>query len=50
MNLVNSENKAIPLSFDNTAYTIGFEPQIGPSFTSIDNRYSYRRFYIKEDG
>ena len=48
--LQNSENKAIPLAFDNTAYTIGFEPQIGPSFTSIDNRYSYRRFYIKEDG
>ncbi|HRV23822.1 MAG TPA: membrane protein insertase YidC [Sphaerochaeta sp.] len=50
VNLVNSENKAIPLAFDNTAYTIGFEPQIGPSFTSIDNRYSYRRFYIREDG
>lgn len=50
VNLVNSENKAIPLSFDNVAYTLGFEPQIGPSFTSIDNNYSYRRFYVKEDG
>jgi YidC/Oxa1 family membrane protein insertase len=46
----NSENKAIPLSFENFAYTLAFEPQIGPSFTSLDNNYNYRRFYIKEDG
>ena len=46
----NSENKAIPLSFENYAYTLAFEPQIGPSFSSLDNNYNYRRFYIKEDG
>ncbi len=46
----NSVNKAVPLSFENAAYTLAFEPQIGPSFTSLDNNYNYRRFYIKEDG
>jgi YidC/Oxa1 family membrane protein insertase len=46
----NSENKAVPLSFENFAYTLAFEPQIGPSFTSLDNNYNYRRFYVKEDG
>ncbi|MDD3056738.1 MAG: membrane protein insertase YidC [Sphaerochaeta sp.] len=46
----NSENKAVPLSFENFAYTLAFEPQIGPSFTSLDNNYNYRRFYTKEDG
>ncbi|MGE4583080.1 MAG: membrane protein insertase YidC [Sphaerochaeta sp.] len=45
----NSVNKAVPLSFENFAYTLAFEPQIGPSFTTLDN-YNYRRFYIKEDG
>ncbi|AEV29709.1 membrane protein insertase, YidC/Oxa1 family, N-terminal domain protein [Sphaerochaeta pleomorpha str. Grapes] len=49
--LVNSENKSIPLSYENFAYTLGFEPQIGPSFSSLpNNNYNYRRFYIKEDG
>jgi len=46
----NSVNKAVPLSFENAAYTLAFEPQIGPSFASLDNNYNYRRFYIKEDG
>ncbi len=46
----NSMNKAIPLLFDNSAYTLAFEPQIGPSFASLDKSYNYRRFYIKEDG
>ena len=46
----NSVNKAVPLSFDNFAYTLAFEPQIGPSFASLDNNYNYRRFYIREDG
>lgn len=36
-----------PLSFDGSAYTIGFEPQIGPQFTQMKNdAYNYRRFYI----
>ena len=46
----NSVNKAIPLVYDNSAYTLAFEPQIGPSFASLDKNYNYRRFYIKEDG
>ncbi|MDT4762458.1 membrane protein insertase YidC [Sphaerochaeta sp. PS] len=51
VNLKNSINKSIPLSFENYAYTLGFEPQIGPSFTSApNNNYNYRRFYVKEDG
>ncbi|AEC01249.1 membrane protein insertase YidC [Parasphaerochaeta coccoides] len=45
----NSENKAVPLSFDNNAYTLAFEPQIGPAFEKLDN-YNYRRLYIRNDG
>jgi len=51
ISMQNSVNKSIPLSFENFAYTLAFEPQIGPSFTSAPtNNYNYRRFYIKEDG
>ncbi|MDY0287787.1 MAG: membrane protein insertase YidC [Sphaerochaeta sp.] len=51
INMQNSVNKSIPLSFENFAYTLAFEPQIGPSFTSApNNNYNYRRFYVKEDG
>ena len=51
INMQNSVNKSIPLSFENFAYTLAFEPQIGPSFTSAPTtNYNYRRFYIKEDG
>ncbi len=47
----NSVNKAIPFNFENSAYTLAFEPQIGPSFeTMSNNNYSYRRFYTKYDG
>ncbi len=47
----NSVNKEIPLNFENNAYTLAFEPQIGPSFETIsNNNYSYRRFYVKYDG
>lgn len=36
-----------PLSFDSAVYTLGFEPQIGPSFNQMKNdNYNYRRFYI----
>ncbi|MBO4388840.1 MAG: membrane protein insertase YidC [Spirochaetales bacterium] len=36
-----------PLDFDGYAYTLGFEPQIGPTFTQMKNdNYNYRRFYI----
>lgn len=34
------------LSEKEYAYTIGFEPQVGPSFTVLkNNNYDYRRFY-----
>jgi YidC/Oxa1 family membrane protein insertase len=39
-----------PLDFNGTAYTIGFEPQLGPAFESLDNRYAYRRFYTYAGG
>ena len=48
--MTNSVNKAIPLVYENSAYTLAFEPQIGPSFASLDKNYNYRRFYIREDG
>ncbi|MGH4038334.1 MAG: membrane protein insertase YidC [Sphaerochaeta sp.] len=47
----NSINKALPLNFANEAYTLAFEPQIGPSFDTMpNNNYTYRRFYAKYDG
>ena len=45
----NSENKAVPLSFENFAYTLAFEPQMGPSFSSLDNNTNIEVLY-KEDG
>lgn len=36
-----------PLDFGGAAYTLGFEPQIGPRFAMLKNdAYNYRRFYI----
>ncbi len=47
----NSENKVIPLNYNGFAYTLAFEPQLGPSFdTPPDGNYTYRRFYIEKDG
>lgn len=47
----NSVNKVVPLNFDGNAYTLAFEPQIGPEFfEELDGRYKYRRFYTFEDG
>lgn len=49
--LRNSLNKAIPLNYDGYAYTLAFEPQLGPEFyTPLDGRYEYRRFYIEQGG
>jgi len=51
INIENSVNKVIPLNFENSAYTLAYEPQLGPSFeTMSNNNYSYRRFYAKYDG
>ncbi len=41
----NSENKVIPLNYNGFAYTLAFEPQLGPSFDKTpDGNYTYRRF------
>ncbi len=49
--MANSVNKALPLNFGNEAYTLAFEPQLGPSFEEMpNNNYTYRRLYAKYDG
>jgi YidC/Oxa1 family membrane protein insertase len=47
--LKNSRNQALPLNFDNTAYTLSYGPQIGPAFEKLDGRYDYRNFYAYID-
>ncbi len=47
----NSVNKVIPLNYDGYAYTLAYEPQIGPEFfEELDGRYTFRRFYTYQDG
>jgi YidC/Oxa1 family membrane protein insertase len=47
----NSQNKAIPLNYDGFAYTLAFEPQLGPEFhEKPDGNYTYRKFYVEQDG
>ncbi len=47
----NSVNQIIPLNYDGFAYTIAYEPQIGPEFyEELDGRYTFRKFYTYEDG
>jgi YidC/Oxa1 family membrane protein insertase len=47
----NSVNKTIPLNYGGSAYTLAFEPQIGPEFTEeLDGRYEFRNFNTFEDG
>ncbi len=49
--LKNSQNKAVPLNFNGFAYTIAFEPQLGPDFDKTpDGNYTYRRFYLEQNG
>lgn len=50
VNIRNSVRQAPPLDFEGFAYTMGFEPQIGPKFEALDNRYEYRRFYTYAGG
>jgi YidC/Oxa1 family membrane protein insertase len=40
----------IPLNFNSAAYTLGFGPQIGPSFQRLDQRYEYRQYYTYING
>ncbi|MEM5947221.1 membrane protein insertase YidC [Spirochaetia bacterium 38H-sp] len=42
--IINSENKALPLNFDGVSYTLDTGFEIGPEFESLD-RYEYRKFY-----
>ncbi|HCG64324.1 MAG: membrane protein insertase YidC [Spirochaetae bacterium HGW-Spirochaetae-4] len=47
----NSQNKAIPLNYNGFAYTLAFEPQLGPEFHETpDGNYTYRKFYVEQDG
>ncbi|MDR1316036.1 MAG: membrane protein insertase YidC [Spirochaetales bacterium] len=48
--LENSQNKYLPLNFNNIAYTLSYGPQIGPAFEKLDGRYDYRNFYAYIDG
>lgn len=48
--ITNSVNEFIPLNFGGYAYTIGFEPQIGPTFQQLDQRNEWRRYQIYNDG
>lgn len=51
---VNVEIQGAGLNAGDYAYTIGFGPQVGPSFETIkNNNYDYRRFYaglVKDNG
>ena len=38
------------LNFNNAAYTLGFGPQIGPTFQKLDSRYEYRQYYALING
>lgn len=47
----NSQNKAIPMNYNGFAYTLAFEPQLGPEFhEEPDGNYTYRKFYLEQDG
>jgi len=49
--ITNSQNKAIPLNYNGYAYTLAFEPQLGPAFHEVpDNKYTYRRLHIGQGG
>lgn len=47
----NSENKVIPLNYNGFAYTLAFEPQLGPSFDKTpDGTIRIDVFYIEQNG
>lgn len=49
--LKNSQNKAIPLNYNGYAYSLAFEPQLGPEFHETpDGNYTYRRMYVEQGG
>lgn len=46
----NSINEFPNLDFGGIAYTIGYGPQIGPTFESLGGRGEYRYYYTYEEG
>jgi YidC/Oxa1 family membrane protein insertase len=46
----NSVNDLVPLNFNGVAYTIGYGPQIGPTFEKLDQRIEFRRYVIYDEG
>ena len=46
----NSVNRIPMIVTGDYAYTLGFGPQIGPSFENLDGRYDYRKFFVYRDG
>jgi len=51
VDLRNSQNLSIPLNLNGFAYTLAFEPQLGPEFHQTpDGNYTYRRFYVEKGG
>ncbi|HUX50707.1 MAG TPA: membrane protein insertase YidC [Spirochaetia bacterium] len=46
----NSVNESIPLSNNNVSYTLGYGPQIGPTFTTLDGRNDFRKFIYVVSG
>lgn len=47
----NSKNLSVPLNLNGYAYTLAFEPQLGPEFYQTpDGNYTYRRFYTEMNG
>lgn len=51
INMKSSQNFSIPLNINGYAYTLAFEPQLGPEFhKEPDGNYTYRRFYVERNG
>ncbi|MCL2792933.1 MAG: membrane protein insertase YidC [Spirochaetaceae bacterium] len=48
--ITNRNNFPIPLNSDGFAYTLGFGPQIGPTFERLDRLGEFRRFTVLADG
>ena len=46
----NHANRQIPLNFNGLAYTIGYGPQMGPTFERLDQRTEFRKYMIYDNG
>ncbi|MDR3138245.1 MAG: membrane protein insertase YidC [Treponema sp.] len=47
---LDGRNSVSSFDFNGAAYTLGFGPQIGPSFEKLDQRYEYRNYYTYVNG